>query len=64
MFEHTGVTKRSEESAEIMGRPVLRWWFMRWLTESNIRSLVRTWEKNQTKNVIFTNFKYVTWRKS
>ena len=32
-----------------MGRPVSRWWFMRWLTESNVRSLVRTCEKKSNE---------------
>ena len=38
----TGVTRRNADSAEMMGRPVSRWWLIKWLTDSKVLSLVRT----------------------
>jgi hypothetical protein len=43
----TGVFKRRADSAEMMGRPLSRWKLIRWLTESNVRSLVRTYKKSK-----------------
>ena len=44
----TGVLSLRADSAEMIGRPLSRWKLIRWLTESNVRSLVRTWEKART----------------